>query len=44
MIELYTKLIINKRKSFDSVPDKFKDSVEDRLLDLGYDTNGDPIE
>lgn len=43
MIEIYCKLIINKRRSFDRVPDDFKKSVEKRLQELGYDTNGDPI-
>ena len=43
MVDLYVKLIINKRRDFGSVPDKFKEQVEARLLELGYDTNGDPI-
>jgi len=44
MVDLYVKLIINKRRNFDAVPDKFKEQVETRLFSLGYDTNGDPIE
>lgn len=43
MVEIYCKLIINKRRSYDRVPNKFKESVSTRLLELGYDTNGDPI-
>lgn len=43
MIEVYCKLIINKRRSFDKVPDEFKESVIMRLTELGYDTNGNPI-
>lgn len=43
MVEIYCKLIINKRRSYDRVPNKFKESVSERLLELGYDTNGDHI-
>lgn len=43
MIEVYCTLIINKRRTFDRVPDKFKMDVEARLKELGYDTNGNPI-
>lgn len=41
MVEIYCKLIIAKRRSFDKVPDNFKAEVEARLEELGYDTNGD---
>lgn len=43
MVEIYCKLIIAKRRGFDRVPDIFKVEVEERLRELGYDTNGDPI-
>lgn len=43
MVEIYCKLIIVKRRPFDRVPDNFKAAVEERLKELGYDTNGDPI-
>lgn len=43
MVELYCTLIINKRRTFQQIADKFKIQVEARLKDLGYDTNGDPI-
>ena len=43
MIEVYCKLIIGKRRSFDRVPEEFKMEVENRLKELGYDTNGDLI-
>lgn len=43
MTEIYVKLIINKRRTFDQVPDKFKADVEVRLRECGYDINGDPI-
>lgn len=44
MIEVYCKLIINNRRSFDRVPDDFKEAVAARLAELGYDTNGNPTE
>ena len=44
MIEIYCKLIINKRRSFDKVPDKFKEAVINRLTELGYGENGDKLE
>lgn len=40
MVEIYTKLIINKRRTFDQVPDKFQADVKARLMEYGYDTNG----
>lgn len=43
MVNLYSTLIINKRRIFNQVPDKFKAAVEERLLELGYDINGDPV-
>ena len=43
MIEIYCKLIINKRRSFDKVPDEFKESVKMRLTELGYDIDGNLI-
>lgn len=43
MVEIYCKLIIGKRRTFDRVPEDFKAEVEARLKELGYDTNGDPV-
>ena len=43
MVEIYVKLIINKRRAFDDVPDKFKTDVKAKLMEYGYDTNGDPL-
>ena len=43
MVEIYVKLIINKRRTFDQIPDKFKAEVEAKLGEYGYDTNGDLI-
>lgn len=40
MVNLYATLIINKRRTFDQVPEKFKADVEAKLLEYGYDTNG----
>lgn len=41
MVEMYCKLIIAKRRTFDKIPDMFKTEVEARLAELGYNTNGD---
>lgn len=43
MVNLYCTLIINKRRTFDQIPNNFKVAVEERLKELGYDKNGDPI-
>ena len=43
MIDIYCKLVIAKRRTFDKVPDDFKTEVKEKLKELGYDTNGDPI-
>ena len=43
MVEIYYTLIINKRRTFDAVPDKFKEAVEARLKEDGYDTDGNKI-
>lgn len=43
MVELYTRLIISKRRTIDSVPDRMKSEVAERLKALGYDANGDPF-
>lgn len=41
MVDLYAKLIINKRRRIDTIPEKLQDSVKERLKELGYNTNGD---
>ena len=41
MVEMYCKLIIAKRRTFDKIPEVFKSDVKARLAELGYDTNGD---
>jgi len=43
MVAIYCKLIIAKRRKFDSIPENLKNDVEKRLQKLGYDANGDPI-
>lgn len=44
MVDLYVALIINSRRSFDKVPDKFKAAVRADLEALGLDENGYPVE
>lgn len=44
MVDVYAKLIIKKKRKFSSIPRNMQPAVEARLLELGYDTNGDPIE
>lgn len=43
MAEIYSKLIINKRRTFDQIPEKFKNEVRNKLAEYGYDINGDKI-
>jgi hypothetical protein len=40
MIEVYCKLIIEGRRTFEDVPTKLKANVKTRLKELGYDTEG----
>lgn len=44
MVEVYVTLIINGRRTFDSVPVKLQDAVKDRLAELGIGTDGTPLE
>ena len=43
MVDLYVALI-NGRRTFDRVPDKFKAAVRADLEALGLDENGYPVE
>ena len=43
LVELYARLIINKRRAFSQVPARFQTEVEARLRELGYNTSGEPI-
>lgn len=43
MVSLYCQLIIAGRRTYESVPDKFKTQVTDQLRERGYDTNGDKL-
>lgn len=44
MVALYVALIINDRRTFDQVPDKFKAAVKADLEALGLDENGNPVD
>lgn len=43
MVALYVALIINGRRTFDSVPNKLKEAVKEELKSLGLDENGKSI-
>lgn len=43
MVSLYVALIINDRRTFKQVPDKFKEAVKADLDALGLDENGYPV-
>lgn len=43
MVALYVALIINSRRTFEQVPDKFKEAVKADLEALGLDENGCPV-
>lgn len=43
MVNLYCTLIIKKRRSFSDVPVDLQAAVEEKLRELGYDTNGEPL-
>ena len=44
MVRLYATLIIAKRRTIESVTEKFREAVIEELRNEGYDENGDPIE
>lgn len=44
MIALYVALIINGRRTFKQVPDRFKEAVKADLEALGLDENGYPVD
>lgn len=43
MVYLYVTLIINKRRKFNTIPANLQESVEKKLMELGYNTNGEPL-
>lgn len=43
MVALYVALIINSRRTFEQVPDKFKEAVKVDLESLGLNENGYPV-
>ena len=44
MVMCYVTLIIEGKRTFESVPTKLKESVRQTLYDMGLDENGKPIE
>ena len=44
MVEVYVTLIINGRRTFESVPSKLQNAVRERLEELGLDEDGKPLE
>lgn len=43
MVALYEALIINGRRTFDQIPDKFKAVIKADFEALGLDENGNPV-
>ena len=43
MVALYVALIINSRRTFEQVPNKFKEAVKADLDALGLDENSYPV-
>lgn len=43
MAAIYVALIIHGRRTFEQVPDKFKDAVREDLLALGLNENDEAI-
>ena len=43
MVDLYVALIIAGRRTFVSIPDRFKESVKADLYALGLDETGSPL-
>lgn len=43
MAAIYVALIVHGRRTFNQVPDKFKDAVREDLLALGLNENGEPV-
>lgn len=43
MVSVYVALIINGRRTFDSISPKLKDAVKADLEALGLDENGNPV-
>ena len=44
MIAIYVALIINNRRTFAQVPERFKNAVREDLEALGLDENGNIID
>ena len=43
VVDLYVALIIADRRTFEQVPDRYKEDVRADLFALGLDENGNPI-
>jgi len=43
VVDLYVALIIADRRTFEQVPDRYKEEVKADLFALGLDENGNPI-
>ncbi|WP_235851667.1 CD1375 family protein [Heyndrickxia camelliae] len=43
MVVVYCTLIINGRRTYESVPDNLKPTVQDELYSMGLDTDGKPL-
>lgn len=44
MVKIYANLIINKRRTIDTVPENLRKAVIEELRARGYNENGDPLE
>lgn len=44
MVAVYVCLIIHGRRTFESVPERYKEAVKADLNAMGLDENGNPIE
>lgn len=43
MVDLYVALIIAGRRTFEQIPQRYKEAVRADLLALGLDENGNPL-
>lgn len=43
MVTLYAQLIINHRKTIDQIPTSMRTQVIQKLIEMGYDTDGNPL-
>lgn len=43
MVTLYAQLIINHRKTLSQIPTNLKAQVLEKLIEMGYDSEGNPL-